>query len=62
MPSERALRVIISAKASSEPAMFSATTTETSLAESVIMLLMASSTAMIEPGRRPSLVGGCEAA
>ena len=38
--------------------MFSATTTETSLADSVTMALIASSTSMVEPGRRPSLVGG----
>ena len=43
--------------ASSEPPRFSATTTATSLADFVTSALMASSTAMVAPGRRPSLEG-----
>ena len=62
MPSARALRVIILAKSSSSPPMASAITTAASLAERVTSPLMASSTLMVWPGRRPSLVGACSEA
>ena len=62
MPSARAFRVIIAAKASSLPAIASATTTEASLAERVTIPLIASSTSIVLPGFRPSLVGDCSEA
>src|SRR5215475_10798323 len=57
MPSACALRVIILAKSSSLPPIASAITTAASLADRVINPLMASSTRMVWPGRRSSLVG-----
>jgi uncharacterized membrane protein len=56
------LRVICSAKSSTEPPRFSATTTATSFADFVTSALMASSTAMVLPGRSPSFEGACAAA
>src|SRR5215469_4460253 len=62
MPSACALRVISLANVSSSPAIASATTTAASLAERVTIPLMASSTLMVCPSRKPSLVGDCTAA
>ena len=62
MPSDRAFFVISSAKSSSSPAIASATTTDASLADRVMMPLIASSTTMVPPAFNPSLVGDCEAA
>ncbi len=62
MPSARALAVIAWAKRSSEPEMFSPMAQATSLADFVTSALIASSTVMVEPGRRPSFEGACAAA
>ena len=51
------MRVIWSAKASSEPPRFSATTTATSLADFVTSAWIASSTSIVSPGSRPSFDG-----
>ena len=62
MPSARAFRVIILAKPSSVPPIYSAITTAASFAERVTSPLMASSTLMVWPARRSSLVGSWSAA
>ncbi len=62
MPRLRAVWVITRPKFSSVPARFSAMTAAASLADLVTRALMASSTLMVEPGFRPSLVGAWAAA
>ncbi len=62
MPSAWAFAVIISAKRSSEPAMFSPMAQATSFADLVTIALIASSTEMVWPGRRPSFDGAWAAA
>ena len=62
MPSARAVRFMRAAKPATLPPMFSATTTATSLADLVTSARIASSTAIVEPGFRPSFEGGWRAA
>ena len=62
MPHERALAVINSAKWPSVPPRASEIATATSLADNTTTALMASSTGMVEPGRRKSFVGAWTAA
>ena len=62
MPSLRAVRVIAIANRSSLPPSASASTVAASLAERVTRPMMASSTGIVSPARRPSLVGGMPAA
>ena len=62
MPNWRARAVIRSANRSSLPARFSAIAQAMSLAERVTSAMIASSTRIVEPARRPSLVGGIAAA
>ncbi len=62
MPSAWALRVIMAANESSSPPTASAIATAMSLADLVTIALTASPTAMVDPGRRPSLVGAMLAA
>ncbi|MNL38142.1 hypothetical protein D3C87_1603360 [compost metagenome] len=62
MPMARAVAVMRSANFSSEPEICSAMTRAMSLAERVTSDLMASSTEIVEPARRPSLVGTAAAA
>ncbi|MNL57618.1 hypothetical protein D3C87_1811940 [compost metagenome] len=62
MPMARAVAVMRSANLLSVPEICSAITRAMSLADSVTSDLMASSTEMVDPARRPSLVGTAEAA
>ena len=62
MPSRRACRVIVSAKASSLPPSASATTLATSLADRTMMAWIAVSTVRLSPGESPRLVAGMLAA
>ena len=62
LPNMWALAVIISAKWSSLLPKASAMATAISLADLVTTALMASSTAMVAPGRKPSFEGAIEAA
>ncbi len=62
MPSERALRVMARANASSVPPSVSATTDATSLADFTASPNIASRTRIVSPGRSPSFEGAREAA
>ena len=62
MPRACAFWVIALANSSSLPARFSAIATATSFADLVTTALIASSTAMVWPGLRPSFEGACSAA
>ena len=57
MPIWRALAVMRSAKRVSLALKFSAITTAASFADSTVSALIASSTEIVSPGFRPSLVG-----
>ena len=62
MPSWWALAVILLGEAGSLPARRSATAAAMSFADLVTSARMACSTVIVSPGRKPSLVGGCDAA
>jgi hypothetical protein len=62
IPSERAVRVMRSANAASVPAMFSATTAATSLADLTQSAPTASATVRVDPALAPSFDGGWAAA
>ena len=58
MPSKRAVLVMRTAKAASDPAMFSPIAAAASLADRVTRALMAFSAVIVAPALSPSLEGG----